>query len=59
MVLTHYPELMTEKGIVLVRGDIIHPEAVSRFEASCCSGAAAAASWDTSEAAASGQAGRL
>jgi hypothetical protein len=28
-VATHYQELVGEKGIVLVRGDIIHPNAVS------------------------------
>lgn len=32
MVLTHYTEVMSDKHIVLVRGDIINPNACSRGE---------------------------
>lgn len=32
LVLTHYTELMGDKGVVLVRGDIVHPNACSRGE---------------------------
>ena len=31
-VLTHYPEMVADKGLVLVRGDIVAPVAVSRGE---------------------------
>lgn len=34
--MTHYTELLDSKGLVLVRGDVIHPQLVSRFEASAC-----------------------
>lgn len=32
MVLTHYTELMSDKNIVLVRGDILQPTICSRGE---------------------------
>lgn len=34
--MTHYSELLEPKGLVLVRGDIIHPQLVSRFEVRLC-----------------------
>ena len=40
LTLTHYTELLEAKGIVLVRGDIIHPQLVSRFEVGCRQGVA-------------------
>jgi hypothetical protein len=45
LVLTHYTELAEDKGIVLLRGDIVNSGSFSQLEVGACLPACSAVGW--------------